>query len=183
MALAIANRYASALAEVVTQPGSAVSAKDALRQLGDFQELLKTSDELRNILSSPAVTPTDKRGLTGRLSERLELSVTVRNFLYVVIDHRRMPFLDEMIEAFQAWIDQRAGVARITVTSAKPMVDQQRTALVSKFSRVTGKTVSAEFAVASELLGGATVRFGSTVFDGSLRAQLNSLDRALSGEA
>ena len=183
MALAIANRYASALAEVVTQPGSAVSAEDALRQLGDFQELLKTSDELRNILSSPAVTPADKRALTAKLGERLELAVTVCNFLYVVIDHRRMPYLDEMIEAMRAWIDERAGVARIKVTSAKAMGDEQRIALVSKFSRVTGKAVSAEFAVVSELLGGATVRFGSTVFDGSLRAQLNSLDRALSGEA
>ena len=182
MALAIANRYASALAEVVTQPGSAVSAEDALGQLGDFQELLTTSEELRNILNSPAVAPAGKRGLTARLAERLQLAVTVRNFLYVVIDHRRMPLLDEMIEAFRAWIDERAGVARIAVTSARPMEEEQRTALVSKFSGVTGKTVSAEFAVASELLGGATVRFGSTVFDGSLRAQLNNLDRALSGE-
>ena len=183
MALAIANRYASALAEVVTQPGSPISAEDTLGQLGDFRNLLTTSEELRNILNSPSITPADKRGLTAKLAARLDHSVTVRNFLYVVIDHRRMPFLGEMIEAFREWIDERAGVARIKVTSAKPMGDEQRTALVSKFSRVTGKTVSAEFAVASELLGGATVRFGSTVFDGSLRAQLNSLDRALSGEA
>ena len=183
MALAIANRYASALAEVVTQPGSAVSAEAALGQLSDFQDLLTTSEELRNILNSPAVTSADKRALTARCAERLELAVTVRNFLYVVIDHRRMPLLGEMIEAFREWIDERAGVARITVTSARPMEEEQRTALVSKFSRLTGKSVSAEFAVASGLLGGATVRFGSTVFDGSLRAQLNNLDRALSGEA
>ncbi len=183
MALVIANRYASALAEVVTQPGSAVSAEDALGQLGDFQDLLKTSEELRNILSSPAVTPADKRALTAKLAERLDLVVTVRNFLYVVIDHRRMPYLDEMIEAVGAWIDERNGVARIAVTSAKPMAEEQRAAFVTKFSHVTHKAVLAEFAVAPELLGGATVRFGSTVFDGSLRAQLNHLDRALSGEA
>ena len=182
MALAIANRYASALAEVVSQPGCAIGAEAALGQLDHFHGLLAESKELRRILDSPAVSPSDKRRLTARLAERLELSVTVRNFLYVVIDHRRMPVLDQMIDAFRQWIDERAGVARIMVASARPMARQQRDALISKFSRVIGRTVSAEFTVKPELVGGATVRFGSTVFDGSLRAQFNHLDRVLSGE-
>ena len=183
MTLAIANRYASALAEVVTQAESPVTVETTLGQLCDFQDLLKNSGELRNVLDSPAVTPANKRRLTGHLAKRLELSVTVRNFLYVVIDHRRMTLLGEMIDALQGWIDERAGVTRITITAARPMAEDQQDVLVAKFSCLTGCKVVPKFVAAPELVGGVTVRSGSTIFDGSLRSQLNNLARTLSGEA
>ena len=183
MALAIANRYASALAEVVTQAEPPVTVETTLGQLCDFQNLLINSKELRTVLDSPAVTSANKRQLIEHLAERLKLSVTVRNFLYVVIDHRRMMLLGEMIDALQGWIDERAGVTRITVTAARPLVKEQQDGLVSKFNRLSGHKVVPKFVVAPELVGGVTVRSGSTIFDSSLRSQLNNLARTLSGEA
>lgn len=183
MALALANRYASALLEVVTQTGSTVTDKATLEQLRDFQHTLEVSEELRNILESPAITPADKRKLTALVAERLEIPAIVRNFLYVVIDHHRVTLLGEMIDALQNLIDSRDNMARITVTAARPIPEKQQEALVLKFGQVTGCTVLAEFAVAPELVGGVTVRFGSTIFDGSLRAQLNNLNHALLGDA
>lgn len=183
MALALANRYILALAEVVTKTGSTVTGEAALGQLNDFQRTLKGSEELSNILESPAVTPADKRKLTTLVAERLGMSVIVRNFLYVVIDHRRVTLLDEMIDALQSWIDSRDNVARIIITAAQPMPEKQKENLILKFGQITGCTVSAEFTVAPELVGGVTVRFGSTIFDGSLRSQLHNLNHALSGDA
>ena len=183
MALAVANRYAQALADVVSKPGAGVEPEAAIGQLVRFQELLEVSRPLRRVLASPAVTPANKRALVATLCERLEIAVVVRNFLYVVIDHRRMRFIGEMIDAFRAWLDQKAGVARIEIASAQSIDEPRREAIVQKFHRVTGRQVHAEFRVVPELLGGATVRYGSTVFDGSIRAQLEALDRAISGEA
>jgi len=183
MALALANRYAQALADVVSKPGAAVEPQAAIGQLAQFQELLDLSKPLRGVLVSPAVTPADKRALAATLCQRLEVAAVVRNFLFVVIDHRRMSFLGEMVKAFQEWLDDRAGVARLLVTTATPIGGQQQSALIEKFSRVTGSTVVAEFDVSSDLVGGATVRHASTLFDGSLRAQLKALDRAVAGES
>jgi len=183
MALALANRYAEALADVVSKPGAAVEPGVAIGQLSQFKELLDSSKPLRGVLVSPAVTPANKRALVATLCERLEVAGVVRNFLFVVIDHRRMPFLGEMIKAFQEWLDARLGVARLLVTTATPIGEQQQSALIEKFSRVTGSTVVAEFNVSSDLVGGATVRHASTLFDGSLRAQLKALDRAVAGES
>ena len=183
MALAVANRYAQALADVVSKPGTGAEPKLAIGQLVRFQELLEVSRPLRRVLASPAVTPANKRALVATLCERLEIAVVVRNFLYVVIDHRRMPFLGEMIGAFQEWLDDQAGVARLLVTTAQPIGEQQQSAFIEKFSKVTGSTVVAEFGVSSDLVGGATVRHASTLFDGSLRAQLKALDRAIAGES
>ena len=183
MALAIANRYAVALAEVVTKPASAVSPEAALEQLVAIRRLLEESQPLRNVLHSPAVGPAEKRALIASLCARMEVSNPVRNFLFVVIDHRRTQFIGEMIDAFRAWLDEKAGVARIEVASAQSIDEPRRDAIVEKFHRVTGRQVRAAFRVVPELVGGATVRYGSTVFDGSIRAQLEALDRAITGEA
>ena len=183
MALALANRYAQALADVVSKPGSAVEPQGTIEQLERFQELLNESRPLRSVLVSPAVTPANKRALVATLCERLEIAGVIRNFLYVVIDHRRMRFLGEMTDAFREWLDDRAGVARLLVTTAKPIGTQQQNAFIDKFSRVTGSSVVVEFNVSTDLVGGATVRHASTLFDGSLRAQLQALDRAITGES
>jgi F-type H+-transporting ATPase subunit delta len=90
--------------------------------------------------------------------------------------------LGEMTDALAALLDDRAGVARIKVSTARPADEAQRQALVAKFSRVTGLLVSAEFDVNEELVGGAAVRHRSTIFDGSLRAQLRAMDRRIRGE-
>ena len=182
MPAAIANRYASALADVITKPGAEVSSSDGLEQLRSFSQVLDQSSQLRNVLLSPAVKPDKKRTLIRTLAARLGLSRPVLNFVMVVADRRRIGTLGEMTEALAGMLDERAGVARIKVSTARPADEAQRQALVAKFSRVTGLLVSAEFDVDEELVGGAAVRHGSTIFDGSLRAQLRAMDRRIRGE-
>ncbi len=182
MALAVANRYTQALLDVVSRPGSPTNAQETARQLETFRDVLGESAELLGVLTSPSVEPAKKRRLIAGLSERLGLAKPVTNFFYVVIDHRRLGLLDEMIEAYRGLLDEQAGIARVEVSSARPMDAPARNALVDRFGRVTGKRVVATFDVDEDLLGGAVVRHESTVYDGSLRAQLKSLDRALTGD-
>lgn len=182
MPAAIANRYASALADVITKPGAEVASAEGLEQLLSFSRLLDQSAQLRNVLVSPAVKPAKKRTLMRTLAARLGMSRPLVNFLLVVADHRRIDMLGEMAESLAGLLDEKAGVARIKVSTARPADEAQRQALVAKFSRVTGLLVSAEFEVNEELLGGAAVRHGSTIFDGSLRAQLRAMDRRIRGE-
>ena len=183
MPLAISNRYATALADVVGKPDSSVTPEAALEQLHAVQSLLGESSELLNALTSPAVKPAEKRRIVRILGERLGLADAVRNFLFVVIDHRRLRLLGDMIGAFQSWFDNRQGVARIEVVSAQPLDEALRNSLLQRFGDVTRKTVKGGFEVDPALLGGVVVRHGSTVFDGSIRSQLRALNRAISGEA
>jgi len=182
MPAAIANRYASALADVIAKPGAEVASADGLDQLRSFSRLLAQSPPLRKVLLSPAVKPAKKRALIRTLAARLGMSRPLLNFVMVVADHRRIGMLGEMTEALGGLLDDRAGVARIKVSTARPADAAQRQALVAKFSRVTGLLVSAEFKVDESLVAGAAVRHGSTIFDGSLRAQLRAMDRRIRGE-
>jgi F-type H+-transporting ATPase subunit delta len=179
MASAVANRYAAALADVLYKPSAAQTPESAAVELRAFADTMAGSAELRNVFATPAVATGRKRELAGDLASRLEFGPAIRNLLFVLVDHGRMGALGEIAEAFAAEIDRRSGVARIRVASALPMSDDQRERLVERFRAVVGAKVEAEFAVDEDLLGGSVVRHGTRVYDGSLRARLRSLGRAM----
>ena len=182
MASAIANRYASALADVLAKPSAAQSPSSALEQLKAFSALLRESAELRNLFASPAVTSAPKRKLVETLGQRLRIDLAVRNLLFILVDHGRMGILPDVVDAYSAVLDESRGVARISVSSALPMPGEQRDQIIEKFRRITGRAVEADFESDESLLGGTVVRVGGKVYDGSLRSQLAALDRAMAGE-
>lgn len=178
---AIVSRYASALVDVITGP-KGMDATQAAQQLRAFEALLAGSTALRNVLASPAVAPKRKRAVVGQLAERLGVARIVRNFLMVLTDHRRLTSLSPMIDAFEIQLDQRLGFVRAELLTARELDERQQTALVNGLSRFTGKKVRARFAVQADLIGGVVAHIGSTLYDGSIRGQLNSLARRLAAE-
>jgi F-type H+-transporting ATPase subunit delta len=183
MPLAVAKRYAQALGEVVTRPDAGLRPEAVLEQLEGFHSLLESNAELKNILLSPAVALPRKRAIVDQLGQRLGHSQRLRNFLYVVIDHRRLNILDELVEAFRDWLDDRLGIARVEVVSALPLPEEQRAQLLATFSKVTGRQVRAQFREDASVLGGLVVKYGSRLYDGTLQAQLQALDRAIGQHA
>jgi F-type H+-transporting ATPase subunit delta len=183
MASALANRYARALVDVVLDPGSALTPEDAVAQLRAAAEMVAQSAELRVALLTPAIATSRKRAVMGKLLDEIGTARIIRNFIYVVIDHRRIGILGEIREAFELVLDERMGFVRAEITSAAAL-DQNRSAgLESELSRLTGKRMRLRLAVDPELLGGATARIGSTLYDGSLRGQLEHLRRELTEES
>ena len=180
MAAAAANRYARALVDVVIASASTVQPEDAVRQLRAVEEMIAGSAELRIALLTPAISNSRKRAVIGRLL-RKEMSVSdlIRNFVFVVINHRRIGMLAEITEAFDLLMDQRLGFVRAEVTSATALDARRSAGLEAELSRLTGKKMRLRFAVDSSLLGGALARIGSTVYDGSIRGQLRQLRREL----
>jgi F-type H+-transporting ATPase subunit delta len=180
---AVANRYANALADVVTTPGSGIRAEDILGELRSFEAALRESAALQNALTSPAVPPARKRAVVGKIADALKLSRIARNFLYVLIDHRRIAALDGVLHSFEIIVDERLGFARAEVTSARELTDAQRTAISAQLERMTGKRIRMRYGVDPSLIGGVVARIGSTVYDGSVRGQLDSLGRRLATES
>ena len=180
---AVATRYANALADVVTAGGSALSPRDAVSELRAFAAALDGSTELRNALVTPAVPVGRKRAVVGRIAQILKLSRISLNFLYVLIDHRRIAALSGIIDSFELIVDERLGFARADVSAARDMAEPQRAALTSELERLTGRRIRMRFAVDERLIGGVVARIGSTVYDGSVRGQLASLGRRLGAES
>jgi F-type H+-transporting ATPase subunit delta len=148
-------------------------------ELQTFESALSASSELHNVLLSPAVPPARKRAVVARLSEMLGTSRLVRNFFYVVIDHRRTALLADIRQAFQELVDQHLGVVEAEVRSARELTQEQRGSVSTELARLTGKKVRCRFSTEEGLIGGVVARIGSTIYDGSVRGQLESLRQRL----
>ena len=172
-------QYANALADIALAQGAAAPVT---QQLGDFTAAYTSSAELRNFLASPAVSKAEKRGVAEKISARLGASKIVRNFLFVVIDHQRTQLLSEIFESFQEVVRQRQGIAEAEIFSPTALNDAQKKEMTQALERLTGKKVEAKFSLDTNLLGGALVRVGDTIYDGSLRNQLDALREQLTAE-
>jgi F-type H+-transporting ATPase subunit delta len=176
MLSAVSTRYAKALVDVVTEPGSTIDPQMAMDQLRQVAAMISSSDELRHALLSPAVSPGRKRAVVAKL---VTVHPKVRNFLYVVIDHRRLHDIPSIVEAFEVLLDDFLGFVRADVSSAKALNDAQKAALEVQLTRMAGKKAKLNFQTDPALVAGVIARIGSKVYDGSVRGQLERLRATL----
>ncbi|GAC1701883.1 MAG: F0F1 ATP synthase subunit delta [Candidatus Acidiferrum sp.] len=172
-------QYANALADIALAQGA---AEPTGRQLAEFGVAYGESAELRNFLGNPAVALHAKHKVIEALSERLGASKIVRNFLFVIADHGRAHVLPEIITAFQETVRKRQGLAEAEIASATTMSERQKEELLRTLERLSGKKVQAVYSVDPALLGGAVVRIGDTIYDGSVRTRLSEMRAHLSSE-
>ena len=165
-------QYANALADIALAQGA---AEPAVKQLADFGAAFAASAELRNFLGSPAVAREAKHAVIEKIVTRTGGSKIIRNFLYVIVDHRRTPILPEMVTQFQDVVRRRQGIAEAEVRSAVEMSAAQKTEMAKSLAQMTGKKVETKYSIDPTLLGGAVVRIGDTVYDGSLRHRLDEM--------
>ncbi|HEY6946286.1 MAG TPA: ATP synthase F1 subunit delta, partial [Candidatus Acidoferrum sp.] len=107
-------QYANALADIALEQGA---AEPSAKQLENFGEAYAQSAELRTFLASPAISVEAKHGVLEKILKRLGASKIIRNFLFVIADHRRTNLIPEIIDTFQQVIRQRQGVAEAAVSS------------------------------------------------------------------
>jgi len=176
---AVCSRYAAALADVAFDQKSAERVK---RDLAAFTEAFSESGDLRAFLETPGVSHQQKHKVVEALAKRMELAPAVRNFVFLLIDHRRTELIGEIEAAFQSELNARLGIAEAQVTSARELSAGEREQLTKALERRTGKKIEARFQRDEALLGGTVVRVGSTVYDGSVREQLTRLREQLESE-
>jgi len=175
----IAEHYADALAEVAVAQDKPDKVR---REFSEFLDLLRESEQLAILLASPAVSRANKHAVAQALVERTGASRTMRNFLFVVIDQRRVGLLQEIYQAFEAQLDDRQGIARANVTSARPLDESEKKQLGKVLERLSGKRVETEYRLDPALIAGAVVRVGSTIYDGSVLKQLERLRMRLESQ-
>jgi F-type H+-transporting ATPase subunit delta len=176
---ALARRYAAALADVALEKKMADRSKS---DFSTFVDAFYSSADLRNVVESPAISGDVKRKVIEALAARMQLDGNVRNFLQLIVDHGRAELLREIERALGEELNARTGVALAEVTSARALNDAERRELTAALERRTGKKIDARFREDGSLLGGAVVRVGSTVYDGSVRERLSRLREQLESE-
>ncbi len=172
-------QYANALADVALAQGAADAA---LKQLSDFATAFEVSSELRNFLTSPGVPREAKHGVIEKIAARIGAGKIIRNFLFVIADHQRTHILPEILITFEDVIRQRQGTAEAEISSVIELSTAQKKKFSQTLERLTGKKIQAKYSLDPSLLGGAVVRVGDTIYDGSVRNSLNEMRARLAAE-
>ena len=174
----VASTYARAFADVVVD--ERLDANRATGGLREIARLMAESIDLRRVWENPAVPADQKRHLLDAIVQREGIDKQVRNLVAVLIDHRRVQFLPRIIEQLEKELDARMGFAEAQIFSARELDAAEKQALETQVAKVTGKKVRASYGLDASLLGGAVVRVGSTIYDGSVKGQFERIKEAIS---
>jgi F-type H+-transporting ATPase subunit delta len=174
---AIAAPYARAFADVVFE--AHLNANDVQQQLNDFVAAWRESADLRELFLDPSFPSDQKVAILDKLNARLGMSVQVRNFIAVIIQHDRLYVLDEILAEYRKEVNRRLGISEVQVTTARPLDTNERQGIEQKVAAMTGTQVQATYHEDKSLLGGVVVRVGSTVYDGSVKGRLDRLKEQL----
>jgi F-type H+-transporting ATPase subunit delta len=174
---AIAAPYARAFADVVFE--AHLNANDVQQQLNDFVAAWRESADLREVFLDPSFPSEQKVAILDKLNARLGMSVQVRNFIAVLIQHNRLDVLDDVLSEYSKEVNRRLGTSEVHVTTARPLDANERQGIEQKVAAMTGTQVQATYHEDKSLLGGVVVRVGSTVYDGSVKGRLDRLKEQL----
>ena len=175
----VASTYSRAFADVIL--GAHLDVNRALSDLRAIAALLAESSDLRRVWENPAIPADQKRRVLDVIAERDGISKQARNLVAVLIDHRRIHFLDPVITQLEKELDARLGFAEAEIITVRELVDTEKREFETQVGKLTGKKVRAHYAQDASLLGGAVVRVGSTIYDGSVKGQLEKIREQISG--
>ncbi len=172
-----APKYAHAFASVAASAHLDVAA--AQRQMQDFAASLDGSKELREVMSDPSIPAEQKLAVLDAMAEKIGMMREVRNFFAVIIDHQRLGDVREILKCYAEVADSGQGVAEAEVVTARTLNEDDRRVLEEQVARLAGSRVRVAYIEDATLLGGAVVKIGSKVYDGSLRTQLEQMKQSL----
>ncbi|MFY9794026.1 MAG: ATP synthase F1 subunit delta [Candidatus Sulfotelmatobacter sp.] len=174
----MASTYARAFADVILK--AHLDVERAVSELRSVATLLNESSDLRQVWENPAIPVEQKRRVLDVIAQRDAISKQVRNLVAVLIDHRRTHFLNAVIRQLEKELDARMGFAEAEIISVRELDQTEKREFEQQVAKVTGKKVRAHYGRDASLLGGAVVRVGSTVYDGSVKGQLERMKEAIS---
>jgi F-type H+-transporting ATPase subunit delta len=173
-----ATRYAKALLDVALKEADPAQAE---RDLASFVDALHQHRELRIALTTPSVPAAKKRGIVEATAATLGMAPTTVKLLALLADRDRLSLADELLAMFRELLLAHQQVVRAEIRSATPLSPEAVQAIESRLSAVTGKKVAVETVVDPDLIGGVLAKVGSTVYDGTVKTQLEKLRQQLTG--
>jgi F-type H+-transporting ATPase subunit delta len=172
----VARRYAAALADVVVKTGD---TSDVQAELKQWEAMMSSGNDLLEVFNNPSIQQENKEKVLESLLARAQPSKTTANFLRVLLRNGRLTDISQINEKFANVLEERSGGVSAQVTSARPLADSQKTEIRTNLEKMTGKRVSPVFTIDEAIIGGVVARIGSTVYDGSVKTQLENLKEQL----
>ena len=170
----LARPYARALFELARESG----AFDAWSQTLGFLGAAVEDERVQRMIASPNVSDADLLAVfEAAAGDRLDDKG--RNLLRLMIENNRVTALPDVAALFEVFKAEAEGAVDVEVTSVEPVGDDYRTRIAEALKRKLGRDVRLNFSIDESLIGGALIRAGDLVIDGTVRGRLDKLAGAL----
>lgn len=173
----VAKRYATALFEIAQQHGQIGSIQEEMKEL---KKAFHDNKDIGELMASPKLSSAKKKEIIANIFKGV--NPLVLNALYVLLDAKRMDEAQNVFDEFLGLADDAAGIAEAKVYSTRPLTEQETNALSATFAQKVGKhSLRIENIIDPSLIGGVRLQIGNQIYDSSLSAKLDKLQRKLIG--
>lgn len=172
----VAKRYAKALMSLGHEDGH---FQEYGKDLRDFSEFCRDSQEFQGVISSPVFSVEDRRKILDFVLEKSGFTGTVKNFLNLLLDKNRIGAIEVITDYYDRLTDQMSNIARAEIVTPRPIKTEAMSKLERVLGDMTSKTVKIQVREDRSLIGGIIVKIGDLVLDGSIKAQLEGLRESL----
>lgn len=166
---ASAARYARALLDVAIKESD---PERAGHELASFVDIVAQHPDLQRVIANPVVSAADKRAVVQQIVERLQLSTPAAKLLMLLASRGRLALLPDLLDVYRERLMEHEQIVRAEVTTAAPLSPERLAHLQQRLADATGRAVMMTARVDESIIGGMITRIGSTVYDGSMAAQL-----------
>jgi F-type H+-transporting ATPase subunit delta len=175
----ISRRYARAFFEIATEEKQ---IEPYYNELNQFASIVSQNQSLSDFLANPVFEQASKKGVVDSVIAKLKLSGMTISFLRLLVDKKRIDIINDIVICYRQLMDETLKKVSVNVKTAFALSDELRSSINSSLEKAMGKTVEMTVEEDPTLLGGVVITVGDTLYDGSIKNQLNNM-RNLLGEA
>jgi F-type H+-transporting ATPase subunit delta len=175
----ISKRYAHAFFEIAAEEKKLEQYYNELKQ---FSSIITSDKDLQQFLANPVFEQAKKKEVVEKIIGKLQLSPMTVNFLKLLVDKKRIEILPDIESCYRQLMDEALKKVRVTLKTAFPLSAELQTHIRASLEKATGRKVEITLEKDPALLGGVVIGVGDTLYDGSIKNQLNNM-RNLLGEA
>jgi F-type H+-transporting ATPase subunit delta len=175
----ISKRYARAFFEIAEEEKQ---LEQYYKELGQFSSIIAENKDLGGFLANPVFEQDSKKNVLEKIIGKLSLSPMTINFLKLLIDKKRIDVLSDIEICYRQMMDESLQKVGVNIKTAFPLSREMQDFISVNLEKVTGRKVEVTVENDTGLLGGIVIGVGDTLYDGSIKNQLNNM-RNLLGEA
>jgi F-type H+-transporting ATPase subunit delta len=175
----ISKRYARAFFEIAAEEKQLERYYNELKQ---FSSIISQSAALLEFLANPVFDQVSKKNVVEKIISKLQLSSMTINFIKLLVDKKRIEVVPDIEICYRQLMDAALKKVRVNLKTAFPLSAEMQAYISSSLEKVTGRHVEMTVEKDPALLGGIVIGVGDTLYDGSIKNQLNNM-RNLLGEA
>ncbi len=170
------ERYSRALFEV-SQENSELDKTES--DVKKFYLLINSSMELKNFIEDPTQKISQQNNVLNLLAEKLDFAKNLKNFFLLLIEKRRIFFIQKILDSFLKLCSKKRGEIKASLISSKNLSKPELEKISEELSKAMGSILKFDYKVDHELVGGLKLQLGSIMIDTSIKSKLRKYEQAM----